>query len=160
MVEGRSEVVDTDTSCPRCGAGAAAGASSCADCGYVFFEARARRSLPRPSPLWAVAALLVVAGGVSLTLLLSRDSPAPAPPAPVPAISADRRLEHQLRTSGVEDVGGVDCQATIRARRLTRCELLYDNGDTQLLLVRLSTDGELDIQQPYPAQRRPGDNSQ
>ena len=60
----------------------------------------------------------------------------------------------------MDDVGGVDCQATIRARRLTRCDLLYDNGDTQLLLVALTADGELDIQQPYPAQRRPGANSQ
>jgi ribosomal protein S27AE len=155
MVEGRGEVVDTDTSCPRCGAGAPAGASSCGECGFVFFEAPARRSLPRPSPVWTGAALLVLAGGVALALLLSRDQ-APEPPAPVPAISADRRLEQQLRTSGVEDVGGVDCQATIRARGLTRCELLYDNGDTQLLLVDLTADGELDIQQPYPAQRRPG----
>jgi hypothetical protein len=44
----------------------------------------------------------------------------------------------------------------VRPGRLTRCELLYRNGDTQLLLVRLASDGELDIENPYPAQRRPG----
>ncbi len=155
MVEGPGGLVDSDTSCPRCGAGAAAGASSCRDCGFVFFESPARRSLPRPSPLWAAVALGVLAGGAALVVLLSRD-PAPEPPGPVPAITADRRLEAQLRTSGVDDVGGVDCQETIRLRGLTRCELLYDDGDTQLLLVDLTDDGELDIQQPYPAQRRPG----
>jgi hypothetical protein len=56
----------------------------------------------------------------------------------------------------VSDAGSVRCRDSIRPERLTRCELLYDDGDTQLLLIALTKDGELDIQQPYPAQRRPG----
>ena len=155
MVEGPGADVDTGTSCPRCGAPAPAGTSTCRHCGFAFFEAPARRSLPRPSPVWTLATLLVVAGGVSIAVVLSRDSAAEAP-APVPAVSAQRQLEHQLRASGVSDADSVRCRDSIRPDRLTRCELLYDNGDTQLLLIALTKDGELDIEQPYPAQRRSG----
>ena len=155
MVEGRIGVLDADTSCPRCGAGAAAGASRCRDCGFVFFESPARRSLQRPSPLWTVVALLVGSGAVAIALLASRDSP-PEPPAAVPSARAERRLVTQLRAEGVDDAGSIRCQDAIRSGRLTRCDLLYMNGDTQLLLVNLTADGDLDIEEPYPAQRRPG----
>ena len=155
MVEGRGGVVDTDTSCPRCGAGAAAGTSTCQDCGFVFFESPARRSLPRPSLLWTVVTLVVLCGAVAIAVPALRDPP-PKPPTPVPSASAERRLVGQLRASGVDDAGSVRCQDSIRAGRLTRCELLYLGGDTQLLLVKLTAPGDLDIEQPYPAQRRPG----
>ena len=44
----------------------------------------------------------------------------------------------------------------MRQALVTRCQVVYDNGDTQLLLVTLSDAGEFDVQVPYPAQRRPG----
>ena len=56
----------------------------------------------------------------------------------------------------MDDAGSIRCQGAIRSGRLTRCELLYLDGDTQLLLVNLTADGDLDIEEPYPAQRRPG----
>ncbi len=154
MVEDRVGVLDTDTSCPRCGAAAAAGASTCRDCGFVFFASPTRRSLPRPSPRWTVLSLLVLSGAVAIAVLASRDSP-PEPPAAVPSASAERRLVAQLRAEGVDDAGSIRCQHAIRSGRLTRCELLYVDGDTQLLLVNLTADGALDIEEPYPAQRRP-----
>ena len=154
MVEGRDGLVGTDTSCPRCGAGARAGTSTCRRCGFEFLEARPRRSLPRPSPRWIVASLLVVAAVATTVGLVSRDSP-PEAPAPVPPAGAETRLMTQLRAGGVDDAGSVRCRGSIRRGRLTRCELVYADGDTQLLLVDLTADGELDIQQPYPAQRRP-----
>ena len=155
MVEGPGGVVGTDTSCPRCGAAAARGGSSCGDCGYVFLESPARRSLPRPSTLAVALTLLVLAAGTATAVLVLRD-PAPAPPAAVPGASAERRLEQRLRAGGLDDARSVRCQGPVRPGRLTRCELLYLDGDTQLLLVDLMADGDLDIQQPYPAQRRAG----
>jgi len=50
----------------------------------------------------------------------------------------------------------VRCNGAVRVVLVTRCQVVYDNGDTQLLLVTLSDAGELDVQVPYPAQRRPG----
>ena len=153
MVEGAGGVVGTDTSCPRCGAAAARGGSSCRDCGYVFFESPPR-SLPRPPALAVALTLLVLAGGAGAAVLVLRD-PAPGPPAAVPGASAERRLVQRLRAGGVGDARSVRCQGPVRPGRLTRCELLYLDGDTQLLLVDLLANGDLDIQQPYPAQRRP-----
>jgi ribosomal protein S27AE len=156
MVEDRGGLVDTDTSCPRCGAGTAAGASTCDACGYVFFESPAGRRLPRPSPLWTGLTLALLAGAVAIAVLASRDSPQ-EPPAAVPSASAERQLVSRLRADGVDDAGSVRCRGSIRPGRLTRCHLLYLGGDTQLLLVNLTADGALDIEEPYPAQRRPGD---
>jgi hypothetical protein len=154
MVEGARGVVGTDTSCPRCGAAAARGAPSCRDCGYLFFESPARRALPRPSALAVVLTLLALVGAGGVAVLVLRD-PAPEAPADVPGASAERRLVQRLRAGGVGDARSVRCQGPVRPGRLTRCELLYLDGDTQLLLVDLMANGALDIQQPYPAQRRP-----
>jgi hypothetical protein len=141
----------TTASCPRCGTAAAAEAAQCGECGFVFFERPARRSLPRPSPAWVVGALLVLAGGVAGVVLLTRDSP-PEPPAPVPVARAEVRLARQLDAG---PAASVRCTGPIRSGRATRCQFLYPDGDTQLLLVTLSRRGELDIDVPYPAQRRP-----
>jgi hypothetical protein len=143
-------VSTTATSCPRCGAPAPAEASRCESCGFVFFDLPARRKLPRPSPLALLAIGVVLAGGVGLTVLLTRDSP-PPPPAPVPAARAEARLVHQL-----DRRGSVRCPGDIRPGRSTRCQFLYPDGDTQLMLVTLTADGGLEIDVPYPAQRRPG----
>ena len=97
----------------------------------------------------------MLAIGAVVVVLLARD-PAPEPVAPVAAASAETRLENQLRRGGLEDVGSVRCAGPISPGRGTRCQLLYSDGDTQLMLVRLVGDGQLDIEVPYPAQRRPG----
>ncbi len=145
----------TTTSCPRCGAGAPAQASRCRDCGFVFFEEPPRRSLPRPSLAWLVSAVLVLLAVGGSVLLLTRDG-APDLVEPVAAASAEARLERQVRRGGSPQVGSVRCAGTIRPTGTTRCQLLYSDGDTQLMLVRLLADGRLDIDVPYPAQRRPG----
>jgi hypothetical protein len=141
-------------SCPQCDAGAAVGASRCMSCGFVFFERRPRLSLPRPSLLSVVLALLVVAAGTAVALLLTRDHPA-TPLGPVPAARAESRLEHQLGAGGGPP-GSVRCAGSIRRRHFTRCHFRYADGDTQLMLVTVTADGTLDIDVPYPAQRRPG----
>ena len=148
-------MASTTPSCPRCGAAASAGAARCVECGFVFFELPSRHSRLRPSPRRLAAVLVVVAAVVGVVLLLGRDS-APEPLAPVPAARAETRLEHQLGTGGNGMPGSVRCPAPIRPGRRTRCEFLYPDGDTQLMLVTLSRRGELDIDVPYPAQRRPG----
>jgi hypothetical protein len=142
----------TTASCPRCGTAAAAEAARCGECGFVFFELPARRSLPRPSPAWILAALLVAAGAVGLVVLLTRDSP-PQPPGPVAAARAERRLERILAAPAP---ASVRCPSAIAPGRSTRCTYIYPDGDTQLMLVTLSPRGELVIDVPYPAQRRPG----
>ena len=48
------------------------------------------------------------------------------------------------------------CPGAIRPERATRCQFLYRDGDTQLMLVTVRAHGELEIDVPYPAQRRPG----
>ena len=121
----------------------------------MFFEEPARRSLPRPSPVWTLAAGLVLAAGAGIAVLLARD-PAPEPLAPVAPARAEQRLEAQLEKDGIKEVGSVRCDDSIRPGRQTRCELLYADGDTQLMLVSLTEDSALDIAVPYPAQRRPG----
>jgi len=142
----------TTASCPRCGTAAADETARCGECGFVFFELPPRRSLPRPSPAWAAIALLVLAGGVAAVVVLTRDSP-PEPPGPVPAALAEARLARQLDAG---PAAAVRCTGPIRSGRSTRCQFLYPDGDTQLMLVTLSRRGELDIDVPYPAQRRPG----
>jgi hypothetical protein len=141
----------TTPSCPRCGAAAPASASRCESCGFVFFEMPARRKLPRPSPRALLAIGAVLAGAVGLVVLLTRDSPPPPPPAPVPPSRAEVRLVRQLDLPG-----SVHCAGSIRPGRATRCQFLYPDGDTQLMLVTLTAAGALEIDVPYPAQRRPG----
>jgi hypothetical protein len=145
-------VPTTTASCPRCGTVAAAKAARCGECGFVFFELSARRSPPRASPVWVALALLALAGGVAAVALLTRDSP-PAPPAPVPAARAEARLARQLDAG---PAASVRCAGQIRPGRSTRCQFLYPDGDTQLMLVTLSRGAQLDVDVPYPAQRRPG----
>jgi hypothetical protein len=138
-----------DASCPRCGAGATAGADACRACGFRFVEERTRRPLP-----WrALLAAAVATGAVALAaVLLTRDSP----PGPVDRAGAGERLAAQLRDGGMADLDAVECGAAVRRGAFTRCEASYRDGDTQLLLVTLGAGDELDIQNPYPAQRRPG----
>ncbi|MBA3263994.1 MAG: hypothetical protein H0T69_16305 [Thermoleophilaceae bacterium] len=97
--------------------------------------------------------ILAVAAAGSVALL-TRDAP-PEPLTPVPVARAEQSLERQLRSGGGPN-GSVRCPGPIRPRRATRCEFLYPDGDTQLMLVTLTARGELDIEVPYPAQRRPG----
>jgi hypothetical protein len=143
----------TTASCPRCGAAAEPASARCERCGFVFFELPQRRPLPRPSARWIAIGVLALAACLAAVVLLTRDS-APEPPAPVPAERAERRLERQVAAAAREFVR---CRGPIRRDRSTRCQFIYPDGDTQLMLVRLARDGELDIEVPYPAQRRPAD---
>ena len=115
----------------------------------------ARRPLPRPSRLSILVAVVVLAGAVGGVVLLTRDEP-PRPPAPIPASRAELRLERQLGVGGTGPRGAVRCPGAIGPERATRCEFVYPDGDTRLMLVTLSPRGRLDIEVPYPAQRRPG----
>jgi ribosomal protein L37E len=142
----------TTASCPRCGTAAAAEASRCEHCGFVFFELPERRSLPRPRWRWIAAGGLALAAVVVAAMLLSRD-PEPEPPGPVPAARAERRLERQLAAG---PSASVRCPGPIEPGHSTRCQFIYPDGDTQLMLVSLARAGELEIDVPYPAQRRPG----
>jgi hypothetical protein len=130
----------------------AAGTSTCRACGFVLFEAPARRRLPRRALTVSLAVLAAVAAAA---VLLTRD-PRREVQEPIPATQAAQRLERQLRSGGVTDLGAVRCPGAVRPRRFTRCHASYTDGDTQLLLVTLTPTGEPDIQNPYPAQRRPG----
>jgi hypothetical protein len=121
----------------------------------VFFEQPPRRSLPRPSPRLLAVGLPALAAGAAVAVLLARDPP-PQPPAPVARATAEQRLERQLAAGGVEQLRSVSCVGSIRPSRTTRCEVRFTDGDTQLMLVEVGADGELDIEVPYPAQRRPG----
>jgi hypothetical protein len=144
----------TTASCPQCGAAARPEAGTCESCGFVFFERPARRSLPRPSAAWIAAGAVVLVAGVAGVALLTRE-PEPGPPRPVPAGQAERLLERRL------DAGpraSVRCPpARIDTSNESRCQFVYPDGDTQLMLVTLGSDGELEIRVPYPAQRRPAD---
>jgi hypothetical protein len=147
-------VPPTTPSCPRCGAAASAATPTCTSCGYVLFEEERPRRRPR---LWIAAALMaaVAVVGVVAVVLLARD-PAPAAPDPVAAALAEPRLERQLGTDRGGPQGRVSCPGAIRADRATRCQFRYRDGDTQLMLVTVRAHGELEIDVPYPAQRRPG----
>ncbi|MEA2420030.1 MAG: hypothetical protein QOE60_2236 [Thermoleophilaceae bacterium] len=116
-----------------------------------------RRSLPRPAPRWVALGTVLLAGGAAVVLLLTRDAP-PPPPAPVPAARAELRLARQLGVGRLAGpAGSVSCPGSIREGHATRCQFRYPDGDTQLMLVILTRAGELDIDVPYPAQRRAGD---
>lgn len=143
-------------SCPLCGADAPARAARCPRCGFAFLEAPAPRSLARPRRPrgWIVLGLLALAAG-GAALLLGRDSTPPEARA-VAAPRAEERLERRLATAEIDDAASVRCPHVIRAGRSTRCQVRYANGDTQLILVSLLASGELDVDVPYPAQRRPG----
>ena len=143
----------TTASCPQCGAPAEPGAATCRSCGFVFFELPARRSLPRPSAAWIAAGVAVLVACVAGVVLLTRE-PEPQPPQPVPAAQAERRLERQLAAG---PSASVRCPERIDTVDDTRGQFIYPDGDTQLMLVTLGSDGELEIRVPYPAQRRPGD---
>ena len=122
----------------------------------MFFEGPRPRSLPRLSPVLLGVLGLAAVAAVAAVVLLSRDDPPPASPEPVSSVLAERRLESRLALDEYGTGTSVRCAAPVRQAFVTRCQVVYDNGDTQLLLVTLSDAGEFDVQVPYPAQRRPG----
>ena len=146
------------TSCPHCGAETPPQAARCQSCGFVFFEERERRRLPRSGPVAVALVALLAALIAGAALLLTRDEPAaaPAPPPPVAQERAERLLESQFANTGYDDTAAVSCRRAVRVGGSTRCQIRYANGDTQLILVGLDARGDLDITSPYPAQRRPG----
>ena len=88
---------------------------------------------------------------MAAVILLTSD-PAPEPPAG-PSGASGACLARQLAAAARHSC----CPGPIRPDSSTRCEFLYPDGDTQLMLVTLSRRGELEIEVPYPAQRRPAD---
>lgn len=96
----------------------------------------------------ALGMAVVVFGGSS-----ERSSAAPGP---VASFRAEGRLLRQMRAGGLGDAASVECAGPVRVGRATRCQVGYSNGDTQLILVDLDADGAIDVEIPYPAQRRPG----
>ncbi len=122
----------------------------------MFFEGPRPRSLPRPSPVLLGVLGLAAVAAVAAVVLLSRDDPPPASPEPVASVRAEHRLESRLALAEYGPDTSVRCNRAVRVVLVTRCQVVYDNGDTQLLLVTLSDGGELETQVPYPARRRPG----
>jgi hypothetical protein len=145
------------SSCPRCGGEAPPRTSRCRQCGFVFFEEREPRRLVRPAAR-VIALLALVAGlAAAAALLLSRGEPAtPEPPDSLAAARAEQRLKSRFANAGYDDTTAVRCRRAVRLGGATRCQVLYANGDTQLILVGLDGRGGLDITIPYPARRRPG----
>jgi hypothetical protein len=145
-------------SCPRCGAETAPATPRCRRCGFVFFEAREPRVRTPLSPrrVGATAAAVVVLAAAAL--LLTRDGP-PPPPEPVTPARAEQRLQSQLALDAYPGGAQVRCNGEIRPGASTRCHVLYAVGETQLVLVSLDSGGELDVNVPYPAQRRPAADS-
>jgi hypothetical protein len=128
---------------------------ACQSCGFVLLEEERPSRSPRARKWWIAGAAVAAAGAAVAAVLIARD-PAPTPPTPVSAGLAETRLERQLGTERGGPRGHVTCPGAIQAYRVTRCRFLYSDGDTQLMLVTLRSHGELDIDVPYPAQRRPG----
>jgi hypothetical protein len=103
----------------------------------------------------AMAAMAIV-----LVILFTSGSPgstaSPAraghgPPAAVSAFEAELRLE--LRFGG-RGAASVSCPYRIESRQLVRCELRDSDGIARAVLVRLTPDGELEADIPYPATLR------
>jgi hypothetical protein len=105
-----------------------------------------------------VATVLVALTVLAAVVALGRESPAgpPPPPAPLAPTQAENRLQRQLGLAADGDQGVVRCPGNVGTTRLARCGVIYPDGDTQLLPVRLTPEGDLDVEVPYPAQRRPG----
>jgi hypothetical protein len=143
----------TGASCPRCGADAPAPAPRCPRCGFGFLESPPPRSRRGPARRWIAVGL--AASAAAAAALATGRQPAPQEASAVAAPRAEERLERQLATAEIDDAASVRCPRTIRAGRSTRCQVRYANGDTQLILVTLLASGELDVDVPYPAQRRP-----
>jgi hypothetical protein len=115
---------------------------------------------PRLSPRMLVAGLAAVAAigavGAGVVALGDSGEAAPLRPEPVAAFRAEERLLRELSAGGLGDAVSVDCAGPVRAGRATRCQVGYSDGDTQLILVGLDADRTIDVDIPYPAQRRPG----
>ena len=99
---------------------------------------------------------LAAVAAVAAVVLLSRDDPPARAGARWPRCepSTGSRPSSPSRSTGPDT--SVRCNGAVREALVTRCQVVYDNGDTQLLLVTLSDAGELETQVPYPARRRPG----
>jgi ribosomal protein L40E len=155
----------TDTTCPSCDAPAAAGARSCARCGYRFLEAgpgpRERPSL-RPVAigggalaLAALAAVLAVSAigtgddGVARSsepeshlALLSRH--------PLPTGTAERLLERRYFGTRNDESAAVSCTARIPkpAHSVRRCIVHYPGGIERRVVLLTSANGAEIISKP------------
>ena len=113
-----------------------------------------RRTLPRlPLSLLALGAV-VVAAGAALALVLARDAP-PEPLAPVTSRSVPRSASPSSSAGRVAPPRAGGLPGPIRLGAPTRCQFLYPDLDTQVMLVGLRRNGELTTEVPYPARREP-----
>jgi hypothetical protein len=113
--------------------------------------------LPRPGGRVLIAGLVAVCALGTAVLSFGRSSePSATQFEPVAAFRAEERLLRELSAGGLGDAVSVDCAGPVRAGRATRCQVGYSDGDTQLILVGLDADRTIDVDIPYPAQRRPG----
>jgi hypothetical protein len=143
----------TIASCPSCEAPVAGGTARCERCGFVFYEGGPRRPLPRPLLRLVGLGAVIVGAGAALAVVLTRDAP-PEPLAPVAAQRAEQRLAVEFRRAG-GPAGRVACPGPIRLGAPTRCQFVYPDLDTQVMLVGLRRNGELTTEVPYPARREP-----
>jgi hypothetical protein len=144
------------TSCPRCDAPAAAGARTCAGCGYRFVEDGGAPRRPSPWPLvgaGAVAALVVVAI-VAIADGGEKDEPAAAAQRAAPRLQiiSERPLSTPRIEAAIEelyiplrddDAGAVNCTARVAkpAHSVRRCEVRYANGTDRRVVVLTNARG-------------------
>jgi len=133
--------------CPGCGSDLAPGATECATCGFELVDARGRE-FGRPSRRVVLAAAGLVAA-LALTALIAILIASREPlPEPVPAAAAERRLEARLSSFQDDDTAAVACPGEIAPGEPTRCRVRYGLGGVQPIDVRLTQDGELDVDIP------------
>ena len=153
------------TSCPRCDAPAAAGARSCAGCGYRFVEDGAAARPPSPSwPLvaaGAAAVALVVAAVVAIGGAGEESEPrAVAQPAaarlqiiserPLSTPRVEAAIERHYIPAGDDDTAAVDCtgRQAKPAHSVRRCEVRYANGTERRVVVLTNARGNEVLSKP------------
>jgi hypothetical protein len=151
------------TSCPRCDAPAAAGARTCAGCGYRFVEDVGAARRPSPWPLvgaGAVAALVVVAVVAIADGGEDNDRTAAAQPAaPRLQIISERPLSTPRVETAIEelyiplrddDAGAVACTGRVAkpAHSVRRCEIRYANGTDRRVVVLTNARGNEVLSKP------------
>jgi hypothetical protein len=150
------------TSCPRCDAPTAAGARTCARCGYRFVEDGGAARRPSPWPLVGVGAVAVLV--VALVAIADggeNDEPTAAaqPAAARLQIISERPLSTARIETAIEelyiplrddDAGTVDCTPRVAkpAHSVRRCEVRYANGTDRRVVVLTNARGNEVLSKP------------
>lgn len=149
------------TSCPRCDAPAAAGARSCAGCGYRFVEDGPAARRPSPWPLaGGAAAVLAVIAVVAIADMDGDEEPAPAQPVtaslqiiserPLSTPRVEAAIEELYIPARDDDSGAVDCSGREAkpAHSVRRCEVHYPNGTERRVVVLTNARGNEVLSKP------------